>query len=301
MVTEISIINGFASILVIISQDWIVLLCTKNNIKYNADYDYVFVDEAQDWEAPIPEILKYLFKNSHIVIADGIDQFMKSSEHTDWNGSLVMPKLKKCLRQRHNLTVFAKLFASKMGVYWNVDPNNDFPGGRVLVYNAYKPDIHSKLLLEAKEHGCVEYDMMLLAPKSLATSGKFDLLEVYNRNNIHLYDGIDKQVRNKIYGLENAKNKESRIYTYESCRGLEAWTTVCLRFDELFSEEHSHDYHEIQYSMAKNYMLTLWSLIPLTRAIDTRVLVVKKNSKISEVLKELSKENPYIVTYIDYE
>lgn len=277
------------------------LLRMKNNIKFIHDYEYVFVDEAQDWEAPIPEILKYLFKNSHIVIADGIDQFMKSSEHTDWNGSLVMPKLKKCLRQRHNLTVFAKLFASKMGVYWDVNPNNDFPGGRVLVYNAYEAEIHNKLLSEVKEHGCVEYDMMLLAPKSLATSGKFDLLEAYNRNNIYLYDGIDKQVRNQIYGPENAKNKESRIYTYESCRGLEAWTTVCLRFDELFSCEHSHDYHKIEYSMARNYMLTLWSLIPLTRAIDTLVLVVKENSKISKILKELSEENPDIITYNDHE
>lgn len=267
------------------------LLRAKDRIRYRNEYEYVFVDEAQDWEKPIPEVLRFLFKDSHIVIADGVDQFMRASEHTEW-GNPVIPKLKKCLRQRYNLTVFTKLFANKMGVYWDVEPNKDFPGGKVLVYNVYEPDIHEKILSDTKKHGCVEYDMMLLAPKSLSTTGKFDLLDIYSQKGIHLYDGIDKQKRDQIYGPENAKNKESRIYTYESCRGLEAWATVCLRFDELFSKEHAHDYHEIEYTMARNYMLTLWTLIPLTRAIDTLVLIVNKDSYISKIINEIKKENP---------
>lgn len=267
------------------------LLRVKDRIKFRNECEYVFVDEAQDWEKPIPEVLRFLFKDSHIVIADGVDQFMRASEHTEW-GKPVMPKLKKCLRQRYNLTVFAKLFANKMGVYWDVDPNEDFPGGKVFVYNTYEPDIHNAILSDAKKHGCVEYDMMLLAPKSLSTTGKFDLLDIYDANGIHLYDGIDKQKRDLIYGPDNAKNKECRIYTYESCRGLEAWATVCLRFDELFSKEHAHDYHEIDYTMARNYMLTLWTLIPLTRAIDTLVLIVNKDSYISKIIDEIKTENP---------
>lgn len=267
------------------------LLRAKDNIRYRNNYEYVFVDEAQDWEKPIPELLKHLFRGSHIVIADGIDQFMRASEHTEW-GDPVMPKLKKSLRQRHNLTVFAKLFANKMGVYWDVEPNKDFPGGRVLVLNTYEPEIHDNILSDAKKHGCVEYDMMLLAPKSLSTTGKFDLLDLYAQKGIHLYDGIDKQKRDQIYGPDNAKNKESRVYTYESCRGLEAWATVCLRFDELFSKEHAHDYHEIDYTMARKYMLTLWTLIPLTRAIDTLVLIVNKDSYISKIIDEIKHENP---------
>ncbi len=232
-----------------------------------------------------------MFKGSHGVLADGVDQFMRASEHTEW-GNSVMPKLKKCLRQRYNLTVFAKLFANKMGVYWDVEPNKDFPGGKVIVKNTYEPEDHYNILSDAKKHGCVEYDIMLLAPKSLTTTGKFDSIDAYTQREIYLYDGIDKQKRDQIYGAENAKKKESRIYTYESCRGLEAWTTVCLRFDELFSKEHSHDYHEIEYSMARNYMLTLWTLIPLTRAIDTLVLIVKKDSYISRIIDEIKNENP---------
>lgn len=292
--------NGLWSNSHLIEKDFATSVNTlyriKDNIRYNHEYEYVFVDEAQDWEKPIPEILKYIFKNSHIVIADGVDQFMRSSEHTNW-GDPIIPKLKKCQRQRRNVTVFAKLFANKMGVYWDVEPNCDFPGGKVLIYNEYNSKIHEELLSDAKNHGCVEYDMMLLTPRSLTTSGKFDLIDTYRKNNIRLYDGVDKQKRNQIYGKENAQNKEVRIYSYESCRGLEAWTTVCLRFNELFTKEHPHDYREIEYSMARNYMLTLWTLIPLTRAIDTLVLIVDKDSYVSVVLKELSKENPDFIIY----
>lgn len=267
------------------------------SLSVDHNYQYVFVDEAQDWEAPIPEILKHVFKDSHLVIADGIDQFMCASEHTDW-GKPYIPVLKKCLRQRRNLTIFAKIFASKMGVYWNVVPNDTLPGGRVLVYNVYEPAIHQQLLGSAKEHGCSEYDIMLLAPKSLVSDeGRFLPVDKYKSAGINLYDGIDKINRDKVYDAANAANKESRVYTYESCRGLEAWTTVCLRFHELFTHSHPHAYSDIEYTKARRYMLTLWTLIPLTRAVDTLVLIVKDGTEVSDILKEIAEENPDIVTY----
>lgn len=260
------------------------------------DYDYVFIDEAQDWANPIPEILKELFRTKHLVIADGVDQFMQTSEQAQW-GNPFVPTLKKCLRQKRNLSVFAKIFASKMGVYWNVQPNEDFPGGKVRIYEAYTPEIHSQLIDDLKLHGCNEYDMMLLASKSFAHDWRNWLKDSYNNFGINVFDGIDEQNRDNIY--DPIMNKgQARIYTYESCRGLEAWTTVCLRFDELFIKEHSHDYNKIQYSLARNYMLTLWSLMPITRAIDTLVLVVTGKSYVSDILKEIADENPDFVTYI---
>ena len=283
-----------------IESDFIPAMSTLNRIKekhsWNFDYDYVFVDEAQDWEKPIPEVLKYLFKKKHIVIADGVDQFMQASEHTEW-GTPFLPTLKKCLRQRYNLTVFTKLFANKMGVFWNVEPNNELPGGKVHIYTKYTPEIHQSLVNDLHKHSCTEYDLMLLAARSTIKDGKFTLLEAYRNAGIQLFDGVDKEKRSALYTKENAKNHESRVYTYESCRGLEAWTTVCLRFNELFTEPHPHDYHEINYTFARQYMLTLWSLIPLTRAVDTLVLVVLQGSDISKLLKEIANENPGFVTY----
>ena len=276
-------------------QTLAVLIKIKETKNIAPAYDYVFVDEAQDWKPNEAGILKYYYRNDHIVIADGVDQFMKTSEHNDW-GPIVLPKLKQCLRQRSNLVSFTKIFASKLGVYWDVDSTRTLPGGKVIITNAYNPDLHNRLFEDAKRHGCSAYDLMLLAPNSLTTSGRFDHYISYYSNGIRLFDGVDPANRDCLYSDVNYKNNECRVYTYESCRGLEAWTTVCLRFDELFTMPHPHDYHEIPYSPARQYMLTLWSLIPLTRAVDTLVLGVQKESTINLIFKEIAQENPDFVT-----
>ena len=267
-----------------------------SNIVHIVDFDYIFVDEAQDWKVNEVDSLKKLCKGKHLVIADGVDQFMKSSNHSDW-GDSTFPKLKVCLRQRMNLTLFAQIFAHKLGVHWDVMPNQKMPGGKVIVIEGYEPEVHQNLLADLKKHGCTAYDMMLLAPPSLAEKGKFALADVYKQNNVSFYDGIDKHNRDNIYSKENAEREECRIYQYASCRGLEAWTVVCLRFHELFEEKHPYDYSDIQYKPARNYMLALWTLIPLTRAIDTLVLVVNPSSEIARILKEISEEHEDYVTY----
>ena len=284
-----------------IKTDFDQSLATLTKVKESKSvapaYDYVFIDEAQDWKKNEADIIKFYYSNNHIVIADGIDQFMKSSEHTYW-GPIVLPKLKQCLRQRANLVSFAKIFASKLGVYWDVDSTRSLPGGKVIITNDYNIDLHERLYEEAHQHGCSAYDYMILVPNSLTTSGHFDLIDAYNALGIHLYDGVDSAKRDCIYSDVNYNNNECRVYTYESCRGLEAWTTICLRFDELFTKPHPHDYHEIVYSPARQYMLTLWSLIPLTRAVDTLVLGVQKGSTIDFILREIAQENPDFVTIV---
>jgi len=273
-----------------------VLLNIKESRNVAPDYDYIFVDEAQDWKNNEAAVLKYYYRDKHIVIADGIDQFMKSSEHTEW-GPIVLPKLKHCLRQRANLVSFAKIFASKLGVYWDVESMMSLRGGRVIVTNSYDIGLHKKLEAKALSHGCTNYDIMFLAPNSLTTSGHFDLVETYKSNGINIFDGVDPNNREKLYSEENSRNKECRVYTYESCRGLEAWTTICLRFDQLFTKSHPHDYHEIAFSSARQYMLTLWSLIPLTRAVDTLVLGVEKGSSVWQILKEIYNDNHDYITF----
>lgn len=268
-----------------------------SNSEHIVDFDYIFVDEAQDWKLNEVDSLKKMCKGKQLVIADGIDQFMKTNNHSDW-GHSIFPKLKVCLRQRMNLTLFAQAFAHKLGAHWDVMPNQKMPGGKVIVIEGYEPEMHHSLLRDLKGHGCTAYDMMLLTPPSLAENGKFALADVYKENNVSFYDGIDKNNRdNNIYGKENAEREECRIYQYASCRGLEAWTTVCLRFHELFEEKHPYDYSDIQYKPARNYMLTLWTLIPLTRAIDTLVLVVNPSSEIAGILKEISEEHKDYVIY----
>lgn len=270
-----------------------ILFNKKATVSIPLDYDYIFVDEAQDWMKKEADLLLHFSGQSRIVIADGIDQFMKSGDHTEW-GPFTFPKLKVNLRQRSNLVNFAKIFASKLGVYWDVESSMDIPGGRVIVTRGYEKELHDKIYSQAKFHGCTAYDIMFLAANSMVKSGHFDPIEAYKSVGINLFDGVDKATRDSVYGEQNRLNEECRVYTYESCRGLEAWTVICLRFDQLFSKEHPHDYHEITYSAAKNYMLGLWSLIPLSRAIDTLVLAVAKDTPTDLILREIASETDYI-------
>ena len=283
-----------------IERDFLPAVAQLHRIMHNKnidiEYDYVFVDEAQDWEKPVTDVLKYICRNKHIVIADGIDQFMRTGDCTNW-GNSQFPKLIKCLRQRYNLTVFAKLFANKMGVCWNVNPNKRFPGGKVIITNNYSGELHEKLMNDVAQHGCTEYDLMLLAPPSLIENGRFKLKDKYQEIGINIYDGIDRTIRETPYDKANAKNKECRVYSYESCRGLEAWTVVCHRFHELFETEHPHTYSDIQFEAARKYMLTLWALIPLTRAIDTLVIVVQKDTETAKMLKEIADHDPDFIEY----
>lgn len=285
-----------------INNDFFNAISKLNNAyiskgKITTKYDYVLVDEAQDWSKPLIDALKGICQksNSQIVIADGIDQFMQRADQPEW-GMPSLPQFKICRRQCCNLTIFAKVFAAKMGVAWDVQPNEELVGGKVIVTNAYGPDMHNKYMEECKKHGGKAYDYMLLAPNSLVDKGEFAKKQDYADAKINLFDASSPETRNSVYGEANAENNEHRLYPYESCRGLEAWTVVCLRFHELFTLPHPHDYKEINYGAARRYMQVLWALMPLTRAVHTIIITIDANDNVVlPVLRELEKELDGIV------
>ena len=187
-----------------------------------------------------------------------------------------------------------------MGVAWDVQPNEDLVGGKVIVTNAYGPEMHNKYMKECAKHGGTAYDYMLLASNSLVEKGEFLLKKAYTDSKINIFDASNPDIRNTVYGETNANNNEHRLYPYESCRGLEAWTVVCLRFHELFTKPHPHDYKEIDYGAARRYMQVLWALMPLTRAVHTIIITIDATDNvILPVLRELENELDGIV-YLHY-
>ena len=183
-----------------------------------------------------------------------------------------------------------------MGVAWDVQPNEDLVGGKVIVTNAYGPEMHNKYMKECAKHGGTAYDYMLLASNSLVEKGEFLLKKAYTDSKINIFDASNPDIRNTVYGETNANNNEHRLYPYESCRGLEAWTVVCLRFHELFTKPHPHDYKEIDYGAARRYMQVLWALMPLTRAVHTIIITIDATDNvILPVLRELENELDGIV------
>ena len=80
-----------------------------------------------------------------------------------------------------------------------------------------------------------------------------------------------------------------RIVKYESVRGLEGWTVVCLDLDKFFSRQMmtglaaDRDALVTAEEAATTYA-SQWALIPMTRAVDTLVLQIRDESPFSRAL-----------------
>ena len=131
-------------------------LCNEKDIQYlkdenrsKIDWDYIFIDEAQDWKEREKDILFKIYGPDKIVVADGVDQFIRKGDRLVWEKGLEKSKVidrKIGLRQKSNLTNFVKAFAAEFGIKWNLKENPESPGGRVYIVNKYSPGLHHLLL-----------------------------------------------------------------------------------------------------------------------------------------------------------
>ena len=253
---------------------------SRTEIDYDSFYDYVFVDEAQDWTSEERDLLLRLFPQNKVIVADGIDQFVRSSSRISWGELKDIRKVS--LRQKSNIVAFVNAYSNKLNLGWEVKPNPMFPGGKVDIYRNYNSKLHASYLTEAKENYCDEYDFLFLVPPSLFDSSNgFVLRQKYEERGIHIFDGTIKTNRDR--GYPHTGLSLCRVYNYASCRGLEGWVTVCLRFDEMvekMSQLIPDDDHLLQALM--------WSLIPLTRAVDSLIITLSDpDSHIGKILKDL--------------
>lgn len=286
-------------------------------IKRNHDaiaWDYILIDEAQDWSDEEKDILFKIFGKEKLIIADGIDQLIRTQTKCNWT-RLLKPEIdfhkthgRKGLRQEVNLVNFVNKVAQKLGISWEVAPKEELIGGKVYISTCeYDKNFHEQLYSQTISMGNKAYEMMFLVPPSLVKregdKRSFINSESYLNMGIHLWDGTDSDLRTE-YPVELEKH---RLFQYESCRGLEGWTVVCLDFDqfikykmETFEEEQTLELALESVDEKRDRFVYLWSLIPLTRAIDTLVITLKeKNSKIYSVLRETYEENPDFINWIE--
>lgn len=257
-----------------------VCINSQTKIDYDSSYDYVFVDEAQDWTSEERDLLLRLFPQNKVIVADGIDQFVRSNNRISWGELKDIRKVS--LRQKSNIVAFVNAYSNKLNLGWEVKPNPMFPGGKVNIYRSYNSKLHASYLKEAKENYCDEYDFLFLVPPSLYDSSNgFVLRQKYEERGIHIFDGTIKTNRDR--GYPQTGLSLCRVYNYASCRGLEGWITVCLRFDEMvekMSQLIPDNDHRLQALM--------WSLIPLTRAVDSLIITISDpDSHIGKLLKDL--------------
>ena len=286
-------------------------------------WDYILIDEAQDWSDLEKNIIFKIFGKNRTIIADGVDQLIRSQKKCNWTQSL-KPDIdfkktneKKGLRQEVNLVSFVNEYAKQAGVVWELEPKQELIGGKIVISTkGYTKELHDLQLKRCKTYGNSEYEMMFLVPpklvnKSVAVNqfGKkvesrmFKWTEEFKQMGIVIWDGTNTDLRTQ-YAVEL---NQHRLLQYESCRGLEGWTVVCLELDSFvkskldnFKEGETDELALETFEEKKRKFVYLWSLIPLTRAIDTLVITINdKNSDVCKFLRAAYEKNPDIVEWIE--
>lgn len=280
-------------------------------------WDIVMIDESQDWPENERDILYKLYRPEKFILADGVDQLVRSTNLINWRERLphdfetqVVP-LTKSLRLKGELCRFVAKFADTIDYPdWNLKPVPSSHGGRVIIYTGHPFNHHiiQDALKTSEEDGNRNIDSLVCVPPSLAgPSGSDDpslAARYFLENGYNVWDGVKKDVREAF-----AQDLDDiRIVQYDSCRGLEGWAVFNLCFDEFFDykkakpdiddknrEDMFFDEDEARVDFAKR-----WLMIPLTRAIDTLVIHISDpESYIGTVLRELRDRYPEEIQWVE--
>lgn len=274
-------------------------------------WDLILIDESQDWPTNERDLIYMLYGHEKVIIADGVDQFVRGVERIDWREgvsraeSQVVP-LHKSLRLKASLCQAVSHFADEIEFKnWNLEPLPETQGGKVVVVvgECLSEKFHKSLAATAAADGNKPIDILLCVPptwvaRSEDGKGRRSRVAVSLQNwGLQVWDAVDSETR-----VDYPTSLEQfRIVQYDSCRGLEGWVVVCFGLDEFF--EHKRANAEFGESLRQDLLFDeesaalefakRWLMIPLTRAIDTLVIhVTDESSYVGEVLKELHRKYP---------
>lgn len=271
----------------------------------NADdfaWDAVFVDEGQDWPTNEIDILRAIYRPERIVVADGVDQYVRASV-ADWASGLEQDRLRprrlrRCLRMKANLAYFVADCADALGLQnWDLEPNPDANGGRVIIVEgdmASQTALLEKVFTEAADLGNYPVDLLACVPPSLVHHSHDGTYSVPGRaiqqDGGTVWDASSVDVR-EYYPTDR---DALRIVQYDSCRGLEGWTVINYGFDDFYEYKYQQ-WLESPQDLGGLFDTTdelaaafaaQWAMIPLTRAMDTLVINVSgRPSPIKDALR----------------
>lgn len=251
-------------------------------------WDIIFVDEGQDWPSNEIEILRAVYGPERIAVADGVDQYVRESM-ADWSKGIPKDQLRprrltRCLRMKANLALFVSDLAKELGIEnWDLEPNPDANGGRVIVVEGKltdRPDIFRQLAADAAALGNYPIDLLACVPPSMVTRDSDETVSLpgrHLRDSGHaIWDASAVDVRAHFPTNRDAL----RIVQYDSCRGLEGWTVFNYGLDDFWEYKRSqwlateHDPGELFDTPEERAVefASRWLMIPLTRAMDTLVI-----------------------------
>ncbi len=111
------------------------------------------------------------------------------------------------------------------------------------------------------------------------------------------WDAVDETTRRTFPRSSNAL----RIVQYESCRGLEGWSTVLDGLDEFWDLRKSAALaagNEATGLDEGEVVAWRWCMIPITRPIDTLIITLRnKESRVAQVLQTLARSLPDMIEF----
>ena len=271
-------------------------------------WDYILVDEAQDWLDEEKEVLMKFYNKGRLIVADGVDQIVRGTIPQNWlvgvdKNCYQESNSNICLRQKNNLVMFDNVLAKKLGISWKVkETPQGMGGGKVIITDKILTENFTKgLLNECVSAGNEAYDMIFFTPPSLVDKNSsglhhFSLNDQFKNWGIDLFDGTNENTRGSY-----AKVEQARVYQYDSCRGLEGWVAVCLNFDDFIAykeEDYVINNRDVENPIVmdtfkdrqKQYVYR-WIMMAVTRPVDTLVITLKDGtSRIANILKEIADE-----------
>ena len=160
-----------------------------------------------------------------------------------------------------------------------MQPSEHAAGGRVIVSTqplSIFSKLHDDLCDQAYSAGNQPIDLLYCLPgnrsKMYQAPTKQFIRDLLIQKKVDIWDGLDPKLRQHYPNSVS----QHRIVFYDSCRGLEGWTTFLDNFDEFWSQKYNHAMldggpaqkliDDKQWAQAHAWR---WAMIPLTRSIDT--------------------------------
>ncbi len=290
-------------------------LIQENNTAFS--WDFIFIDEAQDWPADERNILFAAYPYYSFVIADGGDQLTRGSVRCNWAENVPTEQrqivsLRKSLRLKAGVCRFANAFATEVGLQdWVVEPFGSEQGRIIIIQGNYtdQRDLHNLLLRDLANQGRTQIDMLFCVPPRLVkrSNGTTEsvVAKTFQKWGLQTWDATNPNITNQ-YPIDTS---QVRIVQYDSCRGLEAWTVVHLSFDDLYdykrnsfvpSETEKSDIFFDQAKAAHDYAMR-WLMIPLTRGMHTLVLQlspsINADHPVIAALQAVSTSHPGLIEW----
>jgi hypothetical protein len=267
------------------------------------DYDYVFVDEAQDWTVAERDFVRAAYGATNLVVADGLEQLVRHQTSCDWHAGLAKADrfsthLGRSLRMSSNVATFANLFAAEVGMReWSVTPVERFPGGRIVVIAGGEiatPAAFDAIRAILEAGAATPIDALVCVPPPMVRADADGRRESSVAADLRaagadVWDACDASVRDTPPTDPNAW----RVVQYDSCRGLEGWVSVAFGLDQLIATKLKYPNLEPGGNDTPENVANRWLMIALTRAVHMLVIAIADaNAPIVATLRAVTAKMP---------